>query len=176
MLGGLQALAVENLTGSQFPAKIEQGIDRSMILTGTPSVRCRSTATTCSSSPTRWSSSTTRPGRRARATCCSCRRRNRIAAERLEFNTKTRTGTFYNASGIVGIAERGVDRSLFGTQEPDALLLGRRDRQARPEDLQDHPRRVHDLRAADAALGDRRRLGDADARRPRGPDQHGPAR
>src|SRR5262245_44801784 len=48
---------------------------------------------------------------------------NRIAAERLEFDTKTRTGTFYNAAGSVTLMQK-VDRSLFGTQEPDAYFLG----------------------------------------------------
>ena len=48
---------------------------------------------------------------------------NRIAAERMEFNTRTRTGTFYNASGTVALGER-VERSMFGTQEPDAFFYG----------------------------------------------------
>jgi LPS-assembly protein len=49
---------------------------------------------------------------------------NRISADRMEFNTKTKTGTFYNASGIASLEGRGVDRSLFGTQEPDAFFWG----------------------------------------------------
>jgi LPS-assembly protein len=49
---------------------------------------------------------------------------NRIAAERMEFNTKTKTGTFFVASGIANMENRGVDRSLFGTQEPDAYFWG----------------------------------------------------
>src|SRR5262245_7485159 len=48
---------------------------------------------------------------------------NRINAERLEFDTKTRTGIFYNAAGSVTLMEK-VDRSLFGTQEPDAYFRG----------------------------------------------------
>ncbi len=48
---------------------------------------------------------------------------NRVASERLEFDTKTRTGTFFNASGTVSMANR-VDRSMFGTQEPDAMFRG----------------------------------------------------
>ena len=50
--------------------------------------------------------------------------RNRIAADRTEFNTRTRTGTFYNASGILSLGDR-ADRSMFGTQEPDAYFRGR---------------------------------------------------
>src|SRR3954470_24236004 len=42
---------------------------------------------------------------------------NRISADRMEFNTRTKTGTFYNASGIANLEGRGIDRSLFGTQE-----------------------------------------------------------
>ena len=49
---------------------------------------------------------------------------NRIAAERMEFNTRTRTGTFYVASGIASMANRKIDRSLFGNQEPDAYFWG----------------------------------------------------
>ena len=49
---------------------------------------------------------------------------NRISAERLEFNTRTKTGTFFTASGIANIENRGIDRSLFGTQEPDAYFWG----------------------------------------------------
>jgi LPS-assembly protein len=49
---------------------------------------------------------------------------NRISADRMDFNTRTKTGTFYNASGIANLENRGVDRSFFGTQEPDAYFFG----------------------------------------------------
>jgi LPS-assembly protein len=49
---------------------------------------------------------------------------SRIAADRMEFNTKTKTGTFYDASGIASLENRGLDRSLFGAQEPDAYFWG----------------------------------------------------
>jgi LPS-assembly protein len=49
---------------------------------------------------------------------------NRISAERMDFNTRTKTGTFYVASGIANLEGRGVDRSFFGTQEPDAYFWG----------------------------------------------------
>ena len=42
----------------------------------------------------------------------------------MEFNTRTKTGTFYNASGIASLEGRGMDRSFFGTQEPDAYFWG----------------------------------------------------
>jgi LPS-assembly protein len=48
---------------------------------------------------------------------------NRISAERMEFNWKSKTGTFYTASGTVTLGGK-VDRSLFGTQEPDAYFYG----------------------------------------------------
>jgi LPS-assembly protein len=48
---------------------------------------------------------------------------NRISAERMEFNTSDRTGTFYQASGTLSLGER-ADRSLFGTQEPEAMFYG----------------------------------------------------
>jgi LPS-assembly protein len=48
---------------------------------------------------------------------------NRIAADRAEFNTKTRTGTFFNARGTTALGDR-ADRSMFGTQEPDAYFWG----------------------------------------------------
>jgi len=47
-----------------------------------------------------------------------------ITAERVEFDTRTRTGTFFNAHGMASLGER-VDRSMFGTQEPDAIFRGR---------------------------------------------------
>jgi LPS-assembly protein len=42
-----------------------------------------------------------------------------VAAERAEFHRKTRNGTFYNATGTAHLTERQVDRSLFGTLEPE---------------------------------------------------------
>ncbi len=48
---------------------------------------------------------------------------NRINAERLEFNTKTRTGTFYNATGTAVLRDK-ADPGLFGTQEPDLMFRG----------------------------------------------------
>lgn len=48
---------------------------------------------------------------------------NRIAADRVEFNTEAQTGTFYVATGTATIGDR-FERSLFGTQEPDAYFYG----------------------------------------------------
>jgi LPS-assembly protein len=47
-----------------------------------------------------------------------------IIAERVEFDTKTRTGTFYVAHGMASLGDR-VDRSMFGTQEADAIFRGK---------------------------------------------------
>jgi LPS-assembly protein len=49
---------------------------------------------------------------------------NRISADRMEFDTQTKTGVFYNAFGTASLGER-VERSFFGTQEPDAMFRGR---------------------------------------------------
>ena len=49
--------------------------------------------------------------------------RSRIAADRAEFNTRTRTGTFYHAFGTSFIGDQ-VDRSMFGTLEPEAYFWG----------------------------------------------------
>ena len=48
---------------------------------------------------------------------------SRVAANRVEFNTQTLTGTFFNASGSVVIVE-DVERSMFGSQEPDMHFYG----------------------------------------------------
>ena len=47
-----------------------------------------------------------------------------ISAERVEFDTKNRTGTFYTAHGMASLGDR-VDKSMFGTQEADAIFRGR---------------------------------------------------
>ena len=52
----------------------------------------------------------------ATATSWSVTPTSRISAERLEFDTKTNTGMFYNADGMASLGDR-VDRSMFGTQE-----------------------------------------------------------
>ena len=48
---------------------------------------------------------------------------SRVAAERVEFDLQQLTGTFHNASGSVSLVDE-VDRSMFGTQEPDMLFYG----------------------------------------------------
>jgi LPS-assembly protein len=48
---------------------------------------------------------------------------NRISAERMEFNTHTRTGTFYVAFGMVTLRD-APNPSLFGSQEPEAYFWG----------------------------------------------------
>jgi lipopolysaccharide export system protein LptA len=48
---------------------------------------------------------------------------SRIGADHMEFDTQTKTGTFYDASGTVTLAGR-VDKSMFGTMEPDAYFYG----------------------------------------------------
>ena len=49
----------------------------------------------------------------------------RISADSVVFNTRTRLGTFNNASGIASLGDRGQqDRSMFGTMEPDVYFYG----------------------------------------------------
>jgi LPS-assembly protein len=48
---------------------------------------------------------------------------NRISADHMDFNTRTKTGTFYEASGTAHLGDR-ADRSMFGTQEPYAFFYG----------------------------------------------------
>ncbi|MPY89576.1 MAG: hypothetical protein GEU99_16825 [Luteitalea sp.] len=48
---------------------------------------------------------------------------SRIAADRLDYDSKTKTGTFYNAYGSASLGEH-VEKSYFGTQEPDAYFYG----------------------------------------------------
>ncbi len=47
----------------------------------------------------------------------------RISADRMEFNTITRTGTFYAAHGTTTLREK-ADPGLFGGQEPDVYFYG----------------------------------------------------
>ncbi len=50
---------------------------------------------------------------------------SRIAADTAVFNTKTKLGTFSNATGIAQLGERGMaNRSMFGTLEPDVYFYG----------------------------------------------------
>jgi LPS-assembly protein len=51
----------------------------------------------------------------------------RISADSLEFNTRTKLGTFRHASGSATLqqeAERPAEKSAFGTQEPEVLFYG----------------------------------------------------
>ncbi len=49
----------------------------------------------------------------------------RVSADTVVFNTRTKRGTFTNASGIASLGERGErDRAMFGTLEPDVYFYG----------------------------------------------------
>src|SRR5437773_651204 len=49
----------------------------------------------------------------------------RISAERVEFNTATGIGTFYDASGIMSLGAAGASSAAaFGGQEPDVYFYG----------------------------------------------------
>jgi LPS-assembly protein len=60
---------------------------------------------------------------------------SRIAAEKLDFNTQTKIGTFFNAAGSATLHDKAdhparpgeppaAERSMFGTQEPDVYFYG----------------------------------------------------
>ena len=49
---------------------------------------------------------------------------SRLAADRVEFDTDQLTGTFYHATGSVNMGEEEIERSMFGTQEPDMYFYG----------------------------------------------------
>ena len=57
--------------------------------------------------------------------------KNRIAADRLEYNTQTKTGIFYNATGTAILKESSdprqpePERDMFGTSEPDIYFYGK---------------------------------------------------
>ena len=48
----------------------------------------------------------------------------RVAAERAEFDTETLTATFHDATVAVTLGEGEVERSMFGSHEPDMLFYG----------------------------------------------------
>ncbi len=48
---------------------------------------------------------------------------SQIAAERMDFNTKTKTGTFYQAHGTAALRDASTP-SLMGGQEPDLMFRG----------------------------------------------------
>lgn len=57
----------------------------------------------------------------------------RITADRLEFNTKTKLGTFWNAQGIMTIAGKADPKSMFGSTEADAYFYGEKVEKIGPE-------------------------------------------
>jgi len=49
----------------------------------------------------------------------------RISAERVEFDTATGVGTFYDASGIMSLGQQaGMNTAAFGGQDPDVYFYG----------------------------------------------------
>jgi LPS-assembly protein len=50
-------------------------------------------------------------------------RDGRISADRIEFDTRTRTGIFHNASGSASLGQP-TEKDIFGTQEADAYFYG----------------------------------------------------
>jgi len=123
---------IENLAGTRFVVKNEQGVDvMRMILTGLPD---RPVRIDCDDMHLSADQIEVFDGHQVVATgnVLFESDTNRIASERLEFDTKTRTGTFYNAAGTLSMGAR-LDRSFFGTQEPDAMFRGEEIHKLGPE-------------------------------------------
>ena len=64
-----------------------------------------------------------------------------------------------------------VERSMFGTQEPDAYFYGETIEKIGRDEVPDQQGRLHDVRAADAAVGDHDQQRHADGRRVRHPQE-----
>ena len=114
---------IENLAGTRFAVKNEQGVDvMRMILTGAPD---RPVRVDCDDLHLSADQIEVFDGHQVVATgnVLFESDTNRIASERLEFDTRTRTGTFYNAAGTLSMEGR-ADRSFFGTQEAAAMFRG----------------------------------------------------
>jgi LPS-assembly protein len=62
---------------------------------------------------------------------------SRVAADRLTYNAKAGTGTFFNASGTMTLTTK-VERSMFGTQEPEAYFYGERIEKVGPDKYRVH--------------------------------------
>ncbi len=98
---------------------------------------------------------------------------SRISADKADFDTRSRTGTFFNAFGSASVSDK-VDKSFFGGQEPDAFFYGETIEKIGVDRYRIHKGGVHDLRPADAALGSRRRHGHADRRQARRAEERRP--
>ena len=77
-----------------------------------------------------------------------------ITAERVEFDTKARTGTFYQAHGMASLGDR-VEQEHVRHAGGRCDVSRPRDPQARAEEIQGRRRCLHDVRATDAALASR---------------------
>ena len=69
---------------------------------------------------------------------------------------ETKLGTFHHASGSAtkGQPETEDHEPLAGPQEPEIFFYGETLEKIGEQEIQDHQGRLHDLRAADAAVGD----------------------
>ena len=83
-----------------------------------------------------------------------------ITAERVEFDTKARTGTFYKAHGMASLGDR-VDTQHVRHAGADAMFRGNEIHKLGPKKYKIVDGAFTHLRAADTALGGRVGLGDA---------------
>jgi len=49
-----------------------------------------------------------------------------VSSDKAELNRKTHQGVFYDAFAVLQLSNTGIDRSMFGAQEPDAIFYGER--------------------------------------------------
>ena len=116
--------------------------------------------------PTTSGSTSTRIARSRRGNVVFRQGTNQISADRADFDTKTRLGTFYNASGFATAQPPAPDATVpaahrFRRRSPDRTRSSTSS--ARPSRRSDRKkykitsRRLYDVRATDAALGSARR-------------------
>jgi len=49
-----------------------------------------------------------------------------VSSDKAELNRKSHQGVFYDAFAVLQLGNTGIDRSMFGAQEPDAIFYGER--------------------------------------------------
>ena len=105
---------------------------------------------------------------------------HQIAADRADFNAKTRLGTFYNARGFAAmgkaaaenVGKADVDPSAFATLDPDVQFYGETLEKVERRHLHHHERRLHVVRPGQPAMGDDIGIAQAARRSLRAAPQH----
>ena len=98
-----------------------------------------------------------RPSVGATGTCCSSRPPTALPPIGWSSTPRTRTGMFYNAAGTVTLRENRGRRQTVRHAGTGAMFRGEEIHKLGPDTYKIVKRPLHDLRAADPALGDGRR-------------------